>query len=493
MNGHSTAIMPYADRLKAFRKSDEERDSMIAEILRNYEELQLKYNEKCDDYNNEIESRRMWQSKARSTEAAFNEQKQASGSNNFAVAILDGDGAVFNDYLYAQGKEGGADAAHQLYTALRNNLLSLYPEANVSDWSIVVYIVLNIQGLGTKLQACGIIANPNELTGFGRAFSLAQPLFTFIDVGSGKERADHKVRETLRLFLPNAQCKHVFFGPCHDNGYLPVLEPYRLDSNTASKLTLLETLPAAPGFTQLGLKQLRCPRVFRGENLPAKPVIMPNSFASPSPTITANVPIRSQQSMSAATASFVPQSTAKTTAPMPSPSPSVDPGASNTWAVIGNAEPAAKNISIAPRKTPAKKHMTLNVHGERLDPPLPEKDPAAFKRFADRVNAQGNCCNSYHLTGKCKSGENCKHAHGDRLSPGELLILRHKARSLKCPNQYACRDINCLQGHHCKFGSGCRLDHCRFSDTHSMDLPAKRAYEDGTEDFLPSYLEKYQK
>ena len=46
-------------------------------------------------------------------------------------------------------------------------------------------------------------------------------MFSFIDVGSGKERADHKIRETLRLFLPIAQCKHVFFGPCHDNGYLP--------------------------------------------------------------------------------------------------------------------------------------------------------------------------------------------------------------------------------------------------------------------------------
>ena len=61
-----------------------------------------------------------------------------------------------------------------------------------------------------------------NLAEFGRGFGAARPLFNFIDVGRGKERADHKIRESLRLYLPNAQCRHVFFGPCHDNGYLNV-------------------------------------------------------------------------------------------------------------------------------------------------------------------------------------------------------------------------------------------------------------------------------
>lgn len=52
----------------------------------------------------------------------------------------------------------------------------------------------------------------------------AQPLFNIIDVGNGKERADHKLREMLRLYVPIAQCKHIFFAPCHDNGYLTVFE-----------------------------------------------------------------------------------------------------------------------------------------------------------------------------------------------------------------------------------------------------------------------------
>ena len=46
MNGHTS----YADRLELFRKNDAERDALVAEVVRNYEELSLKYAEKCDDY-----------------------------------------------------------------------------------------------------------------------------------------------------------------------------------------------------------------------------------------------------------------------------------------------------------------------------------------------------------------------------------------------------------------------------------------------------------
>ena len=77
MNGHANHSS-YGDQLEAFRKSDAERDALVAEVIRKYEELQLKYAEKCDDYSNEVESRRMWQSKASSHERALAEHKQAS-------------------------------------------------------------------------------------------------------------------------------------------------------------------------------------------------------------------------------------------------------------------------------------------------------------------------------------------------------------------------------------------------------------------------------
>ena len=77
MNGHGPPTS-YAERLNAFRKSDSDRDDMVNEVIRQYEELKLKYDEKCDDYHNEVESRRLWQSKAREHEGALREQRQAS-------------------------------------------------------------------------------------------------------------------------------------------------------------------------------------------------------------------------------------------------------------------------------------------------------------------------------------------------------------------------------------------------------------------------------
>jgi hypothetical protein len=87
------------------------------------------------------------------------------------LVVLDGDGAVFQDYLYANGRDGGAEAASLLQRDIKNQLNELYPDANVGDFQIVVNVVLNMQGLGTKLQSCNIISNPNELSAFGRGKS----------------------------------------------------------------------------------------------------------------------------------------------------------------------------------------------------------------------------------------------------------------------------------------------------------------------------------
>jgi len=129
-----------------------------------------------------------------------------------------------------------------------------------------------------------------------------------------------------------------------------------------------------------------------------------------------------------------------------------------------------QTIDITTKKAPAKKHVLVNTYDERLDAPLPESDSKAFARFADRIKAHGKMCNNFHLTGKCESGEYCDYHHGERLTPGEQLVLKHKARSLCCSQKTSCRDAGCFLGHHCKYGSGCYLEWCRFSETHGRDL-----------------------
>lgn len=280
------------------------------------------------------------------------------------------------------GKDGGAEAAHRLHSEIKDSLRATYPDQAVDDWNVVVQVVLNLQGLANKLQACGIISSPNQITAFGRAFGLAQPLFSFIDVGEGKERADHKIRETLRVFLPNAQCKHVFFGPCNDNGYVVVLERYKRDY--ASRLTLVETRQPEPGFISLGFPRISWPSIFRADNLPAKP----NGVA--------HLPFRTTSaSMQPTVAPFVPAST--------SPPASVDSASSNSWATVGKSGATnGKSINIASKKY-ARRFILVNARGERLDIDLPRADGKAELRIKERRNAVGkNLCNNYHLAGKCK-------------------------------------------------------------------------------------------
>lgn len=298
------------------------------------------------------------------------------------------------------GKDGGSDAAYQLHSEVKNDLKMTYPDANVDDWNVVVQVVLNLQGLANKLLACGIVNNPNEVFAFARAFGLAQPLFSFIDVGVGKERADNKIRETLRVFLPNAQCKHVYFGPCNDNGYVCVLERYKRDY--ASRLTLIETRSCEAGFADLGFKRISFPRIFRTENLPAKPA----TIVSPTPVpVLPPTPMSTRSSsiaqMNANIAPFIPHTTSP--APSSDSAASFGPPPSSTWATVGRNGTNTKNISIAPtKKALARKCILLNVHDERIDAELPRSDPGAEKRFADRLKTKGKLCNNYHLTGACK-------------------------------------------------------------------------------------------
>lgn len=58
----------------------------------------------------------------------------------------------------------------------------------------MVHVFANFDGLAKKLTQIGFLKAPNQFSAFATAFSLHQPLFNIVDVGSGKERADHKIK-----------------------------------------------------------------------------------------------------------------------------------------------------------------------------------------------------------------------------------------------------------------------------------------------------------
>lgn len=107
------------------------------------------------------------------------------------------------------GDSGGADAAYTLLKGIEQQLQQHFVDG--AQYQVVVQIYVNMEGLSKKLASVGIISHPQELYAFARAFTLNQPLFSFIDVGFGKERADHKIRGTKSfLFCPLLRSVHSF-------------------------------------------------------------------------------------------------------------------------------------------------------------------------------------------------------------------------------------------------------------------------------------------
>ena len=119
------------------------------------------------------------------------EAEENAASSPFAVVLIDGDGYIFPDELLCQGGSGGEEAAQRLLNEVRN-YLSRFKGAK--EWRIVVRIFANLEGLGRKFQSLNIVNNTHVIREFAAGFVQSQALFDIIDVGYGKERADHKIR-----------------------------------------------------------------------------------------------------------------------------------------------------------------------------------------------------------------------------------------------------------------------------------------------------------
>ncbi|KAI3532645.1 C-x8-C-x5-C-x3-H type zinc finger protein [Colletotrichum abscissum] len=453
--------------------------------------LQEALRQSREDYDHELQSRRMWQTKANRLDEDLASLRKSNESKSFVFVIIDGDGAIFQEALLKKGTEGGAEASHLLRTEIRNYVTEAYPEVVSQDWNIFVQVFLNMDGLAKKLHASGIIPfNTSERTliEFGRGFGRAQPLFSFIDVGTGKESADHKIREMLRIMVRVDQCKHVFFGPCHDNGYLPVLEPYKLDDKVAPKFTLIETTPAEKGFKQLNFHRIMFKSVFMSEKLLDR-VQRRTRASTPLPlsTTTTTIP-------PAAIPSPDPSHIGSTSnsAPLQSatavPTRNTSPPSSGSQTPMSTV-PTLTRVSTAPKpidvfskkKTTLPKYYLMNANSQRIDEPLPKVDPTVEKGFNMRMaGLDKKFCNNYHLHGECKY-PGCNYTHGDKLSASEMVLLKKKSRGIPCKAGSDCVDVKCIFGHHCRWLKGCTHGYCHFEGSHDVNpKPRTKCFEDGS-------------
>lgn len=264
----------------------------------------------------------------------------------------------------------------------------------------------------------------------------------------------------LRTFSDNPTCRHIVFGGCHDSGYLNNLDQFKHNEAKASRITLLETTPAYPEFTYLpNFKRVKFDDVFRNEPLPDSapaPAVNTSVAAAQSPPQSAQSPLVIRSLTNSSKTSKTPPGRSVVPAVLsPSPSPSTPaPSVSATessedsnWASVSKIGPQrTESISIAPSNSNTKKkYAYYNKREQRLDEPLPARDKASAGALDARMKRYGKkMCNNFHLGGSCVQGKFCQFQHEPRLSPGELVALRYKARSLACNNRY-CEDIDCCE------------------------------------------------
>ncbi|KAI4114669.1 MAG: hypothetical protein LQ345_004589 [Seirophora villosa] len=404
---------PLLERLESFQKNDEERQAFFRALIDAYSHLERELTIAKSDHLDQLNSRRMWQDKAQVAEGRLKESQDSA----------------FNESLIVQGAAGGGEAANRVLDNVRRHI----QQYDGTHWKIIVRIYANLEGLLKKYAYIGFTEEERTLRQFVTGFTQSQPLFDFVDAGQGKERADHKIKEHLGLFLSNVQCKHVMLGVAHDNGYVPALDPYKSSPATASRISLLRPIRTGWEFQGLPFEFVDFDSfIFRTEELPNdRP-----SYANLAKT----------------NSSFRP--------PIPLPTPS-------------NQKPVKAVKDLVMRRPLYPGPIYLNKDEERVDEPLGTVSAKAEARLEARIQHSGKLCNEFNLRGDCLNPR-CPYAHEPALDGEELIVFALKARQTACGTGSRCRFRLCVLGHQCpnqrSGGSACPRAHtCYFKKLHQVD------------------------
>lgn len=112
--------------------------------------------------------------------------------NPLIVCLIDGDGNIFSQDLLRCGLQGGRQAAALLTKGLNDHLVNIdSPDAGRAQLWLTIYF--NKTGLLETLTQNNV-CDAEQFEAFVMGFNQASPLFSMVDVGSGKEAADSKIK-----------------------------------------------------------------------------------------------------------------------------------------------------------------------------------------------------------------------------------------------------------------------------------------------------------
>ncbi|KAL8761918.1 MAG: hypothetical protein Q9194_007633 [Teloschistes cf. exilis] len=325
----------------------------------------------------------------------------------------------FRDVYLNKGEDGGKYAADALLGEVKTYLKQLGLPAAGSNTDVVVRAYANLRGLGRACLKYGWMdaTTATMTTGlqqFANGFTGRQPLFDFVDVGDGKEKADQKIKDVFSFHIANPQCAHVFLGVSHDSGYVPFLGGFAGDPSYRDRITLLHGHQISPAIQKLGFsRSVKFTSVFAPA---AAAPFVPSAAPQQQPKIHHHHP--------------------------PPPSPHLNqPQAATTTTKQSNRAP--KGPFISPNTDSRRLGPILkNANGHRIDRPL-NVEPSLQQAMAKK-----NLCVWLFLKGHC---DGCVRNHSHKpLSEKEYEALWLVARQGQCfgyRKHRFCVDPGCVYGH----------------------------------------------
>ncbi|KAJ7492585.1 hypothetical protein FB451DRAFT_1218897 [Mycena latifolia] len=186
--------------------------------------------------------------------------------NPLVLCLIDGDGHIFQKDLIIQGHSGGRQAATLLTKGLTDYTRAIDTQMS-SRAQVWLTVYCNKTGLVETLVNQDICTK-DQFEEFCLGFNQAAPLFSILDVGHGKEAADTKIKEYLRVFTRFPQTSLVFFGGAHDNGYTSALTSLENEGFSKKFVLLRGYKDLAIELKNLQLPELTINGVFMTHKLP---------------------------------------------------------------------------------------------------------------------------------------------------------------------------------------------------------------------------------
>ncbi|KAF9517738.1 hypothetical protein BS47DRAFT_1339267 [Hydnum rufescens UP504] len=313
------------------------------------------------------------------------------------MCLIDGDGCVFSPHYLIKGESGGEQAATQLKQELVRHI--------GGGTTLCTFVYLNHTGLRNFLATEGS-CTPTQFNEFVTGFNRSTELFCIVDVGRGKEAADAKIREMLRLFTGVPQIKKIFFGGGHDSGYRTVLNSLRTDG-LGDKVIMLDNGDNARAIAELDLNLFSIPGLFVDKSTEAELVVRPNEVGSPLPSpplITSSPVLISARPMSPIKGDTKDQNTYSAKAA----------------GILSSA------LNVAPRP----------IGYSKLNKPKESDDGPKVDRTKAMIHQKPTICNDFYLN-TCFRFE-CPYSHEYDLTEKHIAKLRAELKTMPCKGSRGC-------------------------------------------------------